>query len=264
MLKQQLIIFTCGLFYFSPSAAQQSDTLTSPAKKEVYKLSVADGSLLKARSPYKPFIVPAFMIAYGFTAIYTDGLNDLNESIKEEVWTESPHKKVTIDNYLQYAPAAAVYGLNILGIKGKNNLVDRSMIYLISNIFLTTTVTSLKSLTAQQRPDGSSFLSFPSGHTAEAFASAEFMRQEYKDVSPWYGVAAYAAATATGYLRIYNNKHWLSDVVAGAGIGIASTKLAYLVYPLIKRKFTKNKNNNTILLPYFQNGSTGIAMVHRF
>lgn len=49
---------------------------------------------------YRPFIVAAFMIVYGFTAIYIDELADINE-IKEQVWTEAPHKKVSIDNYLQ-------------------------------------------------------------------------------------------------------------------------------------------------------------------
>ena len=88
---------------------------------------------------------------------------------------------------------------------------------------------------------------FPSGHTTEAFAYAEFIQQEYKDVSPWYGAVGYAAATATGLLRIYNNKHWLSDVVAGAGIGMASTKLAYLLYRAIKRKSFNSKKMNTMI-----------------
>lgn len=214
--------------------------------------------------PYRSFVLPAFMIAYGFTTLSSDGLTDFNEEIKEEVWTENPHRKIHIDNFLQFSPAIAVYGLNLAGIKGKNNFRDRTMIYLISNVITQGTVFSLKNITHKQRPDGSGVESFPSGHTAEAFASAEFLRQEYKDVSPWYGIAGYAAATATGMLRIYNNKHWLSDVVAGAGIGIASTKLTYWLYPLIKRKLFKEKNINTILVPYYQSGNTGISMVYNF
>jgi membrane-associated phospholipid phosphatase len=91
----------------------------------------------------------------------------------------------------------------------------------------------LKRATGVTRPDGTNALSFPSGHTATAFASAEFMRMEYKDVSPWYGIAGYAAAATTGYLRMYNNRHWLGDVLAGAGIGILSTQAAYFLYPKI-------------------------------
>ena len=82
------------------------------------------------------------------------------------------------------------------------------------------------------------------------------MREEYKDVSPWYGTAGYALATTTGILRMYNNRHWLRDVVAGAGFGILSTKAAYWIYPAIKRMLFKNNSRpaNTMIMPYYQNG----------
>jgi membrane-associated phospholipid phosphatase len=135
----------------------------------------------------------------------------------------------------------------------------------MSNAFTNGIVFSVKNISHEQRPDGSNDFSFPSGHTAEAFASAEFMRQEYKDVSPWYGVAGYLTATATGLLRMYNNKHWLSDVVAGAGVGIASTKLAYLIYPAIKRKLFKDKPVHAMITPFYQpGGSAGVSMVYNF
>ena len=105
---------------------------------------------------------------------------------------------------------------------------------------------------------------FPSGHTATAFVAAEFLYQEYKNISPWYGVAGYLAATATGILRIYNNRHWFRDIVPGAGFGILSTKLVYWMYPAIKRKFLKDKPMTTMAMPYFQNGSAGIFLVHSF
>ena len=71
-------------------------------------------------------------------------------------------------------------------------------------------------------------------------------------------------ATTTAYLRMQNNKHWLSDVVAGAGIGIASTKLAYWLYPKLQRKLFKDKPMKTIAMPSFQNGTIGIGLVHKF
>lgn len=212
----------------------------------------------------KPYIVPGLMIMYGFGAIENDGLQNVNKEIKEEIWTERPHQLKNLDNYLQFVPAAAVYGLNAMGIKGKHNFRDRTMLYLMSNIITNATVFSMKKFSHQLRPDGSAYTSFPSGHTAEAFASAEFLRQEYKDVSPWYGIAGYAVAATTGYLRLYNNKHWLSDVVAGAGVGIASTKLAYWLYPKIQHKLFKDKPVNTVVMPTYQNGVFGVGMVHRF
>ena len=96
---------------------------------------------------------------------------------------------------------------------------------------------------------------------------AEFLRQEYKDVSPWYGIAGYVVATGTGFLRIYNNKHWLTDVAAGAGIGILSTKIAYWVHPFVDRKlFGKNKKKQTtaIVCPYYNKEQAGLAMSLNF
>ncbi|MEP7144787.1 MAG: phosphatase PAP2 family protein [Ferruginibacter sp.] len=212
----------------------------------------------------KSFIVPSILVIYGVSSLGNNSLKSFNAGMKEEIWQDHPHKTTNIDDYLRYSPALAVYGLNALGIKGKNNFRDRSMIYLLTNVFVSSTVLGAKKLTHELRPDGSNYYSFPSGHTAQAFASAEFMRQEYKDVSPWYGVAGYLAAGATGALRMYNNKHWMSDVLAGAGVGIASTKLAYWIYPAIKRKLFKDKPMNTMIMPYYQSGGAGIAMVYNF
>ncbi|HZE85733.1 MAG TPA: phosphatase PAP2 family protein, partial [Puia sp.] len=194
--------------------------------------------------PYKSLILPAALIAYGFAEQHIGSLQHLNLTVKEEIWTDGPHRKTSVDNYLMFAPGLAVYGLNAAGIHGKHNFKDRSMLWLMSSLFANTAVFSLKGATHQLRPDGSAYNSFPSGHTAEAFASAEFMRLEYKDVSPWYGVAGYAMATTTGLLRLYNNKHWASDVLAGAGIGIASTRVAYWLYPIMQHAFGKGGSSS--------------------
>jgi len=154
--------------------------------------------------------------------------------------------------------------LNMAGIKGKHNFRDRTMLYLLSNLIMNAVVYPTKNFSGYTRPDGSNKLSFPSGHTAEAFTSAEFLRQEYKDVSPWYGFAGYVVASATGYLRIYNNRHWLSDVIGGAGIGMASTKIAYWIYPKIQHAVFRDKPVNTLIMPSLQNGNPGIALVHQF
>jgi hypothetical protein len=219
---------------------------------------------VKPAFPARSFILPGAMIAYGVVTLKTNGmLKNFNSNIKEEL-TESPHKQIHADNYLMVAPAVAVYALNAMGIHGKNNFRDRTMILLMSSAIANGVVFSVKGWSHEQRPDGSDYQSFPSGHTAEAFATAEFMRQEYKDVSPWYGVAGYAMAAATGYLRMYNNKHWMSDVVAGAGVGIASTKLAYWLYPFVKHALWKDKESAPMVMPTYQNGSVGLSFVRQF
>jgi len=240
-----------------PVSATLRDTLVKPAISRTVPAA-------KNHFSFRPYIVPSVLIVYGVVSLHTDVLQDVNESIKKDIYTERQPRKITADNYLQYAPAAAVYALNAAGVHGANNFRDRTIIYGISSLIMGTTVYAVKNITKEPRPDGSNDLSFPSGHTATAFASAEFLRQEYKNVSPWYGIAGYAAATVTGYLRLYNNKHWLGDVIAGAGVGIISTKLAYWMYPAIKRKLFKNKNVNTVVLPAYENGSWGLGLVRQF
>ena len=59
--------------------------------------------------------------------------------------------------------------------------------------------------------------SFSSGHTTEAFALASVISEHYD--APWVQVTAYGLASAVGYARLNNNRHWPSDVLAGATIG---------------------------------------------
>ena len=67
-----------------------------------------------------------------------------------------------------------------------------------------------------QRPDGSNNLSFPSGHTSNAFAWAAVANHYYGKKA---GIAAFAVAGLIGLSRIDNNKHNVTDVVAGATLG---------------------------------------------
>ncbi len=92
------------------------------------------------------------------------------------------------------------------------------------------------------------------------------MYQEYKDVSPWYGITGYVVAAGTGAFRIYNNRHWLTDVVAGAGIGILSTKAAYWLYPTVNNLFSskKHKDRKSAFLPYYDGKQFGFGLVSSF
>ena len=213
---------------------------------------------VKYKLGYKQLIVPAALIGIGIVGVNSDWLKARNGAIKEEI-TENIDKKITIDDFSQYAPMVAVYGLNLCGIKGEHNLRDRTMILAISYSLMGITVNGLKRIAREERPDGSNNGSFPSGHTATAFMGAEFLWNEYKNVSPWIGVAGYAVAAGTGFFRMYNNKHWLTDVLGGAGIGMLSTKVAYYVYPRIKNKLFKSKSlKNVSLIPYYSPKNSGL------
>lgn len=253
--NRALLLPAADLAYAGITATPQEDTVP-----------VINERMLPTVPRYKPavagIVVPGAMIAYGFLALGNNALKDLNSSTKGELREDHPTFANHIDNYLQYAPAVAVYGLNAAGIHGQHNLRDRSMLYGMSMLIMSGTVFATKKLTHEERPDQSDFYSFPSGHTASAFAAAEFMRQEFRGVSPWYAYAGYAMAAATGALRLYNNKHWLSDVVAGAGFGILSTKAAYWMYPWVKQKLFKDKPATTLVVPYYnpQWHSAGLSL----
>ncbi|WP_298221528.1 phosphatase PAP2 family protein [Flavobacterium sp.] len=211
----------------------------------------------------KQLIIPAALMTYGIVAIESDYLKLINVEIRDEL-KENIDEKITIDDFSQYFPAASVYVLNNVGIKGKNNLKDRSIILATSYVLMSGSVMSLKTITQIERPDGSANNSFPSGHTATAFSGAEFLWQEYKDVSVWYGISGYLVATGTGFFRIYNGRHWLSDVAMGAGIGILSTKVAYWVLPYMKSHIFKSKKEVGIITPFYNGKQLGIGMVINF
>lgn len=213
---------------------------------------------------YKALIAPSILIGYGIIGIESDALKGFNSEIKEEV-NENIDEKITLDDFTQYLPAVSVYGLNAFGIEGKHDFKERSIILAISYLLVTGTVLTLKSVTHIERPDGTSFNSFPSGHTATAFAGAEFLWQEYKDHSIWYGISGYVVATGTGLFRIYNDRHWLTDVAAGAGIGILCTKTAYWLYPRIQDLLFKKESKTKLSTAPFYNGKQfGIGLNCRF
>lgn len=81
---------------------------------------------------------------------------------------------------------------------------------------------ALKFIVGRERPDGSDHRSFPSGHTSTAFQAASFIQIRYG----WAGgIPALAGATFVGYSRVRAHRHYVSDVVAGAVLGTASSLL---------------------------------------
>lgn len=178
----------------------------------------------------------------------------------QDALSQKGRHKIHIDDYMQYSLMVAVYGLNLAGVKGQHSFKDRTIILAMSYLTMGVLVNSMKYSFRERRPDKSSRNSFPSGHTATAFMGAEFLYQEYKDVSPVIAYAGYAVATATAYLRIYNDRHWINDVIAGACIGILSTKLSYKLYPLIFHKSDCQRSSNVAALPYYDGRNLGLCM----
>lgn len=191
------------------------------------------------RFNYKSLIIPSGLVGYGVFGLENHSIKLLNEITQGEL-SEHIDSRFTIDDFSQYAPFLSVYAFNALGSKGQHNFKDRTIILGTAYLIMAGSGNILKYTGNVRRPDGSSTNSFPSGHTATAFMGAEYLYQEYKNVSLWYGVSGYLVATGTGLFRMYNNRHWLTDVAAGAGIGILSTKIAYWLHPFIQKSIFKD------------------------
>ncbi|MGM9712694.1 MAG: phosphatase PAP2 family protein [Prevotella sp.] len=134
-----------------------------------------------------------------------------------------------IADYLQFAPAAVMLSMKAAGIESRSSWPRMLAGGAASGILMAGMVKATKHIIDMPRPDASDMESTPSGHTAVAFMSATMLSEEYGHLSPWVSVGAYGVATATGLLRISQNKHWASDVMAGAGMGILATEIGYAV-----------------------------------
>lgn len=214
---------------------------------------------------YTQFILPAVLISYGIVAQNYTPLKKLDRSIRNEVnrhFTKTTH----IDDFLLFVPIAAVYGLDLSGLaKAKHKFSDRAIVTATTYIVVGTTVFTLKNSIDRTRPDGIDRGSFPSGHTASAFAGAHILFREYKDTSLWIGIAGYATATLTGTFRITNKKHWLSDTVAGAGIGILSAELGYLLLPVFQNILgIGNSDKSLAIVPSINKNGYGIGLAYQF
>lgn len=252
-------LLACFLLCTFQVFAQQSN----PASTD--SISLIPKTEKKLDFKYQQLIIPAVFIGYGIIGLESGQIKGFNHGISEEV-TEDIDDKTSIDDFSQYTPMAAVYGLSAVGVKAKNSYKDRTIIVATSYLLMGLTVNAFKHTASVERPDKSGLNSFPSGHTATAFMGAELMYQEYKDQSVWYGVSGYAIAAGTGAFRMYNNKHWLSDVVAGAGIGILSAKAGYWLFPYTSKLFTKKNQTNTktAMIPFYDGTTAGFGFVKTF
>lgn len=196
-----------------------------------------------------PYAASGILVATGTSFHTIPALKQINLDIQNSVqdWRTEVFdgKPFHIDNIIQWLPIPTMYLLSACGVRSKEDYIGMTFTAAGTYATMGTIVLTTKYLVDIQRPDGSAWNTFPSGHTATAFAGAEMLRLQYKDATPWIGIAGYALAAGTSFLRIYNNRHWTADVLAGAGIGILSAQLANWLAPKVRDFFMPRKPNYT-------------------
>lgn len=208
----------------------------------VFKKNVKSKTSFWDKEAVKIGFVPTLL--FGASAVTWNSRQDIRETRNRYI----PTFKYHFDDYMQYAPAATTFGLKAAGVQGRNQLKRSALTYATSIAIMAILVNGIKYTAKVERPDGSANNSFPSGHSAMAFANASFLDKEYGLVNPAYSIGGYSMATMTAVGRGLNNRHWVSDVFAGAGIGILSSQLAYFFVD----KLYGNKGDNLSVLSQFE------------
>lgn len=200
------IIFTLTLFTnFLFSQQKDSLTFTEKPKFETKKL-----------------IAPISLMAAGTAVLFTEKRNVFVSENKNFLAFGG-----YFEDYTQFSPHLSVYAFEWAGMKPKTDFWNRTAILAKSEIIAFGSVYILKKIIKKPRPDGSNEFGFPSGHAANVFAGATMLSMEYGENYPWVPYAAYSVASGLSALRVTHQKHYWSDVIFGAGLGILSTKIAY-------------------------------------
>ena len=137
-------------------------------------------------------------------------------------------------------PPVLLAGLYATSLVTKNRRLEHTTLAATKSLAISTIVyTSSKALIRRQRPTRTDdplnfvapftkkgFTSFPSGHANTAFSVATAFALHYKDVK-WVPWVAYTLASLTSLSRLYDDRHWASDVLLGASLGHFITRAIY-------------------------------------
>ena len=206
---------------------------------------------------WKQLIVPGALIAVGSFGVSNGWFQSVNHDIRDGMSTLRGDCYFRADDYLQYVPAAGYLAAGFIpGVSALHSFKERLGAGVTAYACMAAITNIVKYAVKEPRPDSSSRNSFPSGHTATAFTVAELMRIEY---GPWVGAAGYTVALGVAFLRVYNERHWTNDVIAGAGIGILSAHVGYWLLPLERRWLRSLFKDDMLVTPY-ADGTNAIGL----
>jgi len=255
-----LLIFISFLI-FSTNLVAQSDSLKTNDSISAELPAIKKNGF---QSRYIQESIAPVSLALGSVAILS--IPGLKENLQQKLMWNDDLKPGYInlgEDYVRYAPAVAAYALSFCGVKSQHRFIDKTLILAVSYIASDFVVYNTKNITKSLRPgrplDNTDY-SFPSQHTAMAFVAATFLDHELGYISPWISVGGYVAASYVGYARIARNRHWTSDVLMGAGVGILMTNATYWAYDGVMKLFPKN----LIVSPVIDSQQTGLYFCYKF
>jgi hypothetical protein len=218
-----------------------ADTVLPGQKKPFTDAQRLEGS--DARYLKRAVIPSAALVVAGILTIEGRGIIS-SRDVFDYRTRAFPNFSTEADDFAMLAPLVGLYGVNLISSQNRHELGRQTLLLMGSGALATALIWPAKVLTNIERPNGKPH-AFPSGHTGYAFTIATFMDKEFRHKSPWISVASYSIAGATGIVRILNNAHWMSDVLAGAGAGILSVNTVYWLHA----KLAKDKGLNTSMIP---------------
>jgi len=242
-MKTTLMVLLCALVIVMPVRAQEH-------------AEPADSVGLTDVTRFRPqqLIAPAALVTVGALAVGIKPFVQARKWINKEIGL---HRCGPADDYIQYLPLASYMFLDYCGVHARRPIIDRTLTAVTGFVIMSALTQGTKWAVDEPRPTGTHRGSFPSGHTATAFLGAELIRLDY---GTWPGVAAYAVASGVAVMRILNQRHWINDLLAGAGIGILSARAALWLLPVERRIFRLDRRQSALVIPTYAPATRTLAM----
>ena len=248
------LIFSAA--YESPAQAllyqESKDTVVTSVVEKAKVADLPEGN--NKRFLHRGVLPSTFLIAAGIYTMKDRGFFSSYDLFDYRTKT-FPNFSTNADDFAMLAPLVGLYSINLISEASRHNIPRQTLLLISSGLITSALVWPTKVWTGVERPNGERH-AFPSGHTAYAFTIATFMDKEFRHKYPWVSVASYTIAGGTGILRVLNNKHWLSDILAGAGVGILSVNTVYWLHGKISRGKGKRTSFTPFILPTGQSGMT--------
>jgi len=234
---KSLVLIGLFTFIYVSVAGAQNDSLI--------KIGAVENVNIDLTTPKASFFSRAW-VPLGLSIISVDlmrdstkyGLQKLARSFVADTF------RTHVDDYIHYAPILMMYTADLCGVPAKNNVWNQTKYLIMSEAITSGIVWSLKIGLGIPRPDSGTKNAYPSGHTSQAFVQSQVLYNEFRETAPLLAASGHLFSITTGALRVLNNRHWVPDVLLGAGIGILVTNVIYYLEPLKNwNPFQKKRSN---------------------